>query len=48
MVLFFIPYEVGMMVYSDALQELWIPIIFTTVKSTIITPFVVEKLIKLL
>jgi len=37
MVLFFIPYGVGMMIYYDVLKAHWIPIIFATVISTIIT-----------
>ncbi|PCH77955.1 MAG: murein hydrolase transporter LrgA [Flavobacteriaceae bacterium] len=37
MVLFFIPYGVGMMVYFDVLKENWIPIIFASLISTIIT-----------
>ncbi len=50
MVLFFIPYGVGMMVYFDVLKENWIPIIFATLISTIIslyvTAIVQEKLEK--
>lgn len=37
MVLFFIPYGVGMMAYYDVLKENWIPIIFATLISTVIT-----------
>jgi len=37
MVLFFIPHGVGMMVYSDVLKQHWVPIIFASVISTVIT-----------
>jgi len=40
MVLFFIPYGVGMMAFYDVLKENWIPIIFATLISTVITLYI--------
>jgi len=40
MVVFFIPYGVGMMAFYDVLKENWIPIIFATLISTVITLYI--------
>jgi len=40
MVLFFVPYGVGMMVYFEVLKAHWFPILIATVLSTILTLYV--------
>ena len=40
MVLFFVPYGVGMMVYLDVIKTNWVSIVVATVSSTIITLYV--------
>ncbi len=40
MVLFFVPYGVGMMVYFDVIKAHWFPILTATVLSTILTLYV--------
>jgi len=40
MVLFFVPYGVGMMVYFDVIKAHWFPILTATVISTIVTLYV--------
>ncbi len=40
MVLFFVPYGVGMMVYLDVIKTNWLSITVATVSSTIITLYV--------
>ena len=40
MVLFFVPYGVGMMVYFEVLKAHWLPILIATVVSTLLTLYV--------
>ncbi|MDN3595496.1 CidA/LrgA family protein [Zunongwangia endophytica] len=50
MVVFFIPYGVGLMVYANLIAEYWIPVttavVFSTLLSLYITGFLFQKLDK--